>query len=205
MYLQSDISHWSRDKCGSQNTETRDTPSIQVCTSNRAPWPWPTEVMQNSTHCMHSYGNTVATPPPCFFSFMPFIETKTLLSWYQGWAELINVCNPCVSEGITALLHIFTKLRRPATLQRRNVTLHLQFKIKTDECIKKKIFQFYSKPSIYFSFLNPCSKFLLWSVQCVFFFPPITSHASFSRCIGSVNKYWAGMASLKKKEKKKYY
>lgn len=41
----------------------------------------------------------------------------------------------------------------------------------------------------------------LISPVCVFFFPPITSHASFSRCIGSVNKYWAGMASLKKKKK----
>lgn len=87
-----------------------------------------------------------------FFSFMPFIETKTLLSWYQGWAEFINVCNPRVSEGITALLHILPSYGGPPALQRRNVTLHLQFKIKTDECIKKKIFQFYSKPSIYFSF-----------------------------------------------------
>lgn len=149
MYLQSDISHWSRDKCGSQNTETRDTPSIQVCTSNRAPWPWPTEVMQNSTHCMHSYGNTVATPPPCFFC----------LSLKQR--RCCHDINPRVSEGITALLHILPSYGGPPALQRRNVTLHLQFKIKTDECIKKKIFQFYSKPSIYFSFLNPCSKFLL--------------------------------------------
>lgn len=121
------------------------------------------------THCMHSYCNTVATPPPLFFSFMPFIDTKTLLSWYQGWAEFINVCNPRVSEGITALLHILPSYGGPPALQRRNITLHLQFKIKTDECIKK-IFQFYSKPSIYFCFLNPCSKFLLWSVQCVFSF-----------------------------------